>query len=115
MRERIGTTRSGKLIEIDWVFINGKWILKEIVWFVDPADTFDQFAALEETTMIRIDSPDQRSQQDAIQLEEALSEFAKSPGMKRVFAEARRLGVHTSPQRRILAARARIGSWKPDD
>ena len=62
MKDRIGTTRSGKPIEIIWAFVDGIRIIESLSRFADEDDDFDVIAVAEAKCLLSQMSGDEVAQ-----------------------------------------------------
>ena len=69
MKDRIGTTRSGKSIEVVWAFVDGIRIIESMSWFDDADDEFDAIAVGEAKCVLGQRSADPVGQYESSLLE----------------------------------------------
>ena len=96
MRDRIGTTRSGKPIVLVWTFVDGIRIIESISLFTDAEDEFDSIAAGEAKCLLGQRSPDAVGNYEANHLEQVLVRKRMAFGEDKFWEVGARIGCLTS-------------------
>ena len=96
MKDRIGTTRSGKAIELTWDFIQGRRIALSMTVFDQEADEFDAVVVAQSKCSDYALSQDPVAQYEAEEIEDLMGERLKNFGEDRLLEMAAQMGLHTA-------------------
>ena len=96
MRDRIGTTRSGKPIEVIWAFVDGLRIVESLSSFTDAEDEFDAIAVTEAKSMLGQRSRDKVAQYESALLHHVVSNKRREFGEDKFWEIGAVLGIVTS-------------------
>lgn len=99
MRERIGTTRSKKPIELIWSFDNGIRIIKSFSRFALPNDQFDLYAVCDSRAFRFRQSKDGVSEYEAAALISVAEIIRESLGEENIDRISDQLGIRNSLDR----------------
>lgn len=99
MIERIGTTRSGKPIELVWQFENGRRKVLSVSAFADSADNYDVFVTLEVKWWDTVWSKDPFSKTEKDVLRDLLEGKEFDVGQEGIARFGQQLGLRDSIER----------------
>ena len=99
MKERIGTTRSGKPIELDWQFENGRRKVLSVSAFADEGDNYDVFVTLEVKWWDAVWSKDPKSNTEEDVFRNLLKDKEFDIGLDVIAKFGQQLGLRDSIER----------------